>query len=130
MSVALTIGGSKYLSAILRHYCANAIAVLNAILQNFAVLPHVHVAFATQQHQIAIITEIVVPLDYLFVGPVRMVLLHFLIRYSIKIGPEVDRSFIKPLVVRFLFKVPDWLFHRPFVLAAVVTEPRAVATGS
>ena len=126
MSVALTRGGSNYLSALLRYYCANAIAVINAILQDLAVLPHVHIAFATQQHQIAIITEVIVPLDCLLVGPVRPVLSHLLIRHQIEIGPEVDRSFIKPLVARFLFKIPDWLFHTRFVVAAVVTELRAV----
>src|ERR1700687_6234350 len=109
---SLTRGGGNYLSAILRYYCSNAVAVTNAILQHLAVLPHVHVAFATQQHQVAIITEVIVPLDCLFVGPVRPVLSHFLIRHPVEIGPEVDARFIEPFVDGFLFKVPDWLFHK------------------
>ncbi len=102
--------------SILRYYRPNAIAVINAILKNSAVLPHVHVAFAAEQHQIAIITEVIVPIDYLFVGPVRPVLLQLPIRHEIEIGPEVDCRFIEGLVVRFLFKIPDSLFHRPFVV--------------
>src|SRR5436190_21994089 len=98
-------------ATILQYYWPHAIAVVNGILQNPTVLPHVDVAFATQQHQFAIITEVIVPLDYLFVGPVRSVLLHLPVRHQIEIGPEVDSSFIKRLVARFLFKIPDWLFH-------------------
>lgn len=102
---------SNYRSAILRYFCPDAIAVINAILQNLAVLPHVYIAFATQQHQITVVTEVIVPLDCLLVGPVRPVLLHFLIRHTVQIGPEVDVSFIEPFVAGFLFEVPGWLGH-------------------
>ena len=90
---------------------SDPLTVSDRLGEDLAVLIHLDIALAAKEHQTAVIAEIPVPLDDLLVGPVGRILQHLFIRHAIEVGAQIDARFIPGFFPRFLFEVPDRLFH-------------------
>ena len=90
---------------------ANSVAILYAVFEHLPVLAYFDVALRAGQQQIAVVAKASVPGDYLFIAPARRVLLHFLVRHTVKVSAKIDAGFIKRFIGGFLFEVPNRLFH-------------------
>ena len=92
-------------------FFSNSRAVFEAFLENFAIFIYFYVAFTTENHERAVISEVPVPFDHLLAGPIRRILEHLRIGHPIKICPEIHACLITRFCPGFLFKIPNWLFH-------------------
>src|SRR5215813_1081451 len=84
----------------------NAIAIVYAFLEHASILAYIDATLAAQQHQISVITKVVIPCDHLIVAPVDFILAHLFVGHQIEISAKVDTRFIERLVSRLLFEIP------------------------